>query len=267
MQNPAKKRKKAITILLIYIIVSILFGLSAFKYLAPKFVSIHVIIGVFAIISIAVAMYILNYIQYYVSITGKSSSTFDSITEQDRKEKEQKELAKQEKELKRRKEEKDRQEIAEQIAEIDEQTKEETDTEKYFDQILIALSKSVHMVQGVAYTTNNAEEPTFAISGTYAYYTTDTSRTFTLGEGIPGQVAKDKRILCLDEVPEGYIKIVSGLGTSSPHYLIVAPIVHDGKTLAVLEMAMFDKPSFDINEFHKQFTAKVSEKISTLLQA
>ncbi len=267
MQNPAKKRSKVLTILLIYIIVSILFGLSAFKYLAPKFVSIHVLIGIFAIISIAVAMYILNYIQYYISVNGMSANTIDSLSEQDRKEKEQKELAKQEKELKRRKQEKDRQEIAEQIAEIYEATKDENDPEKYFDQILVALSKSVHMVQGVAYTTNNAEEPTYAISGTYAYYTTDTSRTFILGEGIPGQVAKDKKLLCLDEVPEGYIKIVSGLGSSSPHYLIVAPIVHNDKTVAVLEMAMFDKPSFDIKEFHKQFTAKISDKISSLLQA
>lgn len=267
MQQPEKKRKKVITILIIYLILSILFGLSSFKYLAPKFISIHILIGIYAIISISVGMYILNYIQNYIGSASSSGYPLDSLSERDRKEREQKELERQDKELKRRKLENDRKEIAERINEIYESTKDENDPEKYFDQMLIALSKSIKMVQGVAYTIISGDEPTFAIRSTYAYYTTDTGRTFALGEGIPGQVAKDKKILCLDEVPEGYIRIVSGLGSSSPHYLIVAPITHESKTIAVLEMAMFEKPSFDINEFHKQFSAKISEKISSLIQA
>lgn len=261
-------RKKITIVLIIYLIISIVFGLSAFKYLAPKFVSPNILIGVFALLSIAMALFLLNNIKH-VSRQGSSGpgTQYDTLSDRDRKEKEQEEIEKQEKELKRRKLEQDRQEISAKIAEIHDSTKDINDPEKYFDQLLIAISKSVMMVQGVAYTAHPGEpDPTYAIQSTYAYYTTDTSRSFALGEGIPGQVAKDKKILCLDNVPEGYIKVVSGLGSSSPRYLIVAPIIHDGKTLAVLEMAMFEKPTFDIDEFHKQFTTTLSEKISTLVQ-
>jgi hypothetical protein len=78
-------------------------------------------------------------------------------------------------------------------------------------------------------------------------------------------VAKDKKILFIDEVPEGYIKIVSGLGSSSPRYMGVIPIIHNDETIALLEISTFEKPEVDLVEFQKQFNAKVSEKISTLI--
>ena len=263
------KRKSITVVLILYLIISVLFGLSAFKYLAPKFITPHTEIGIFALLSIAVALYVVFNLKKVAvkHVYSTSDTKQDSIAERDRKEHEQQELEQQEKELKRRKLEQDRQELNAKITEIYELTKDVTETEKYFDQLLISISKVVPMVQGVAYTARPGDpDPSYAIQSTYAFYTTDTSRSFALGEGIPGRVAKDKKILCLDQVPEGYITVVSGLGSSSPHYLIVAPIIHDGKTLAVLEMAMFEKPTFDINEFHKQFTEKLSDKISTLVK-
>ncbi len=265
MATTEKTKNQSSMMLVAYIIISILAGLSSFKYLAPKFVNPSVVVGIYALISIAFVIYLYTKTNRQIANAGKKNTPYDLITEQDRKAQELQEQEKLDKELKRRKKEEDKRKIADTVAEIEGETEGETDIEKYFDQILINISKAIKMVQGVAYTADKSLE-NFAITSTYAYYTTETDRTFALGEGIPGQVAKDQKLLFLDNVPEGYIQIVSGLGTSSPKYLIVAPIIHDGKTLAVLEMAMFEKPDFDLQEFHKQFTAKVSNKVESLVK-
>lgn len=262
-----KEKRKAITILIIYIIVSIVFGLSAFKYLAPKFISANTVIGIYALISIAMSAYALVTVRKIGLQQGGSISTAaDYFADQDRKEKERKEQEKIDKELKRRREAEGKKLIAEKVDEMVADTQQITDPEKYFDQLLINLSKAIAIVQGVAYTLNRQTQ-TFSMISTYAFYTTDTSRTFAIGEGIPGQVAKDKKLLFINDVPEGYIKIVSGLGSSSPRYMGVIPIIHGDETIALLEISTFEKPEVDLVEFQKQFNEKVSEKISTLLPA
>ncbi|MBQ4408897.1 MAG: GAF domain-containing protein [Bacteroidales bacterium] len=262
-----KEKRKAITILIIYIIVSIVFGLSAFKYLAPKFISANTVIGIYALISIAMTAYALVTVRKIGLQQGGSISTAaDYFADQDRKEKERKEQEKIDKELKRRREAEGKKLIAEKVDEMVADTQQITDPEKYFDQLLINLSKAIAIVQGVAYTLNRQTQ-TFSMISTYAFYTTDTSRTFAIGEGIPGQVAKDKKLLFINDVPEGYIKIVSGLGSSSPRYMGVIPIIHGDETIALLEISTFEKPEVDLVEFQKQFNEKVSEKISTLLPA
>lgn len=262
-----KEKRKAITILIIYIIVSIVFGLSAFKYLAPKFISANTIIGIFALISIAMTAYALVTVRKIGLQQGGSISTAaDYFADQDQKEKERKEQEKIDKELKRRREAEIKKTIAEKVEEMTTDTEQITDPEKYFDQLLINLSKAIAIVQGVAYTLNRQTQ-TYSMVSTYAFYTTDTSRTFAIGEGIPGQVAKDKKLLFINDVPEGYIKIVSGLGSSSPRYMGVIPVIHNDETIALLEISTFEKPEVDLAEFQKQFNEKVSEKISTLLPA
>ena len=260
-----KEKRKAITILIIYIIVSIIFGLSAFKYLAPKFISANTIVGIYALISIAMTAYALVTVRKIGLQQGGSISTAaDYFADQDQKEKERKEQEKIDKELKRRREAEGKKAIAEKVEEMVADTEQITDPEKYFDQLLINLSKAIAIVQGVAYTLNRQTQ-TYSIVSTYAFYTTDTSRTFAIGEGIPGQVAKDKKLLFINDVPEGYIKIVSGLGTSSPRYMGVIPVIHGDETIALIEISTFEKPEVDLVEFQKQFNEKVSEKISTLI--
>ena len=260
-----KEKRKAITILIIYIIVSIIFGLSAFKYLAPKFISANTIIGIYALVSIAMTAYALVTVRKIGLQQGGSISTAaDYFADQDQKEKERKEQEKIDKELKRRREAEGKKAIAEKVEEMVADTEQITDPEKYFDQLLINLSKAIAIVQGVAYTLNRQTQ-TYSIVSTYAFYTTDTSRTFAIGEGIPGQVAKDKKLLFINDVPEGYIKIVSGLGTSSPKYMGVIPVIHGDETIALIEISTFEKPEVDLVEFQKQFNEKVSDKISTLI--
>lgn len=62
---------------------------------------------------------------------------------------------------------------------------------------------------------------------------------FESGEGLIGQAAKSGKQLYIDNVPKGYITILSGLGNSNPNYLLIVPVVVDNQTLGVLEIATF----------------------------
>ncbi|AJS61509.1 hypothetical protein UB51_11895 [Paenibacillus sp. IHBB 10380] len=60
--------------------------------------------------------------------------------------------------------------------------------------------------------------------------------SFLWGEGLVGQSAKEKRMLILNQIPNDYMVIHSGLGHAIPNEIIVAPVEFEGKVLAVIEL-------------------------------
>ncbi|WP_246590771.1 CHASE3 domain-containing protein [Paenibacillus sophorae] len=62
-----------------------------------------------------------------------------------------------------------------------------------------------------------------------------------LGEGLVGQCALDQNILKLEELPDGYIHISSGLGRTPPRQAVIAPVVFENRTVAVVEIASLMK--------------------------
>lgn len=63
--------------------------------------------------------------------------------------------------------------------------------------------------------------------------------SFSLGEGLAGQCAQERRLLVLSELPPDYLRIESGLGGASPQQSVAAPILAKGALLGVLEIATF----------------------------
>jgi GAF domain-containing protein len=114
------------------------------------------------------------------------------------------------------------------------------DKEKFTETVLIRLSKVFHIVQGIFFL-YDPKQDYFYTSNTFAFYSPDTDKKFKTGEGITGQVAKNQKFLLIDNVPDDYITIVSGLGEGTPRYLAFLPIIHDNKTVGVIEFASFHK--------------------------
>lgn len=70
-----------------------------------------------------------------------------------------------------------------------------------------------------------------------------------VGEGLPGQVAKDGKMMVITDIPGEYF-ITSGLGKSRPVSLIVFPVKNEERVLGVVELASFRKFSeSDMNYF------------------
>ncbi len=65
------------------------------------------------------------------------------------------------------------------------------------------------------------------------------SIAYEAGEGLIGQLIITGKPLYLDEIPEGYIKIISGLGSASPRYMFITPVLLNSQVVGVLELASF----------------------------
>jgi PAS domain S-box-containing protein len=62
-------------------------------------------------------------------------------------------------------------------------------------------------------------------------------KTLLPGEGLVGTCAREKQIINLTEIPEGYITITSGLGDTQPDNLLLVPVLHENELIGVLEIA------------------------------
>lgn len=93
----------------------------------------------------------------------------------------------------------------------------------------------------------------------YAFYLPDSNPIeFEFGEGLIGQVAKDKKTLNINTVPLEHTPVFSGLGKTVPQYLVICPIIKGNETIGVMEFSSF-KPF--IKE-HELFLEKAAELIA-----
>jgi methyl-accepting chemotaxis protein len=86
--------------------------------------------------------------------------------------------------------------------------------------------------------------------------------TYAIGEGLIGQAAASGRTLYIDDVPEGYIKIVSGLGSASPRFLLITAVKQQDRVLGVLEIASFTSLSENQRKFVEESAQLVADKLT-----
>lgn len=110
--------------------------------------------------------------------------------------------------------------------------------EDYTERILRNMSKHFEIVQGVFFLKNQKTKE-FESSSTFAYTSDKKPSSFKVGEGISGQVAKNKTLMHLTSIPDGYLKIQSGLGKSSPTNLLIIPLLLNKETIGIIELASF----------------------------
>ena len=139
---------------------------------------------------------------------------------------------------------------------------EKNDINELSDYILRSLSNKLNVVQGVLYV-REKDGDFFTRTASYALY--GNKKDFKEGSGINGQVAINKKIKVISEIPEGYISVVSGLGAASPKNLLVIPFVFNNKTIALVELAAFDNFPEYINDFYFHINDKISKHFNKLI--
>ena len=129
------------------------------------------------------------------------------------------------------------------VEEIDELLSYEGDEEAVFTQALAQICRKVEASLATAYRTVRINEhANVELFASYAYSVPEGDVvTYRFGEGLIGQVAKQGHGVFIDEVPNGYIKILSGLGRATPTYLMIHPLKHDEVVVGVVEIASFAK--------------------------
>ena len=67
---------------------------------------------------------------------------------------------------------------------------------------------------------------------------------FKPGEGLLGRAVAERRVMRIEALPADYLRIGSGLGSSKPHALLVAPLNIEDTAHGVIELG-FLQPTFD----------------------
>lgn len=84
---------------------------------------------------------------------------------------------------------------------------------------------------------------------------------FKLGEGLVGQVARDKKISLIHNLPDDYIVVASGTGKAKPRALLLSPLVVDEINQGVLELGFLDPPPPKVLEMISAVTQLVGGAI------
>lgn len=112
--------------------------------------------------------------------------------------------------------------------------------ETFAGSLITELTPFMDSTHGVMYVLND-ETKRYHLMGSYGYLARKHVRNaFAPGESLVGQCARENKIISF-EAPENYIKINSGLGEASPVMISTVPISFQGKVLAVIEIASFNR--------------------------
>ncbi len=87
-------------------------------------------------------------------------------------------------------------------------------------------------------------------------------RRFRRGEGLVGQVAADERVVVLTDVPDGYLRIASGLGAATVRALALGPLTASGRVCGVVELGFLDRAP----DAAAELLRRISESVGSALQ-
>lgn len=139
--------------------------------------------------------------------------------------------------------------------EIKQSARELKDDRSKHEKILARLCMKLEASQGIYYNVKKEKQKRFIEMQTSFAFSLPESETLTyeFGEGLAGQVAKEGKKINISNIPDGYIKIISGLGYASPSHLLIYPVKDGENVVAVAEIASFK----EITEKDEKLIAEV----------
>jgi hypothetical protein len=134
------------------------------------------------------------------------------------------------------------------------------------DQVLSELAAVVSAQHGSFFMAEVHENKTsLKLFASYAYKERkNVSNAFTLGEGLVGQAAREKKRILVTDVPEDYIRINSSLGEAKPLNIVVVPISFETEIKGVLELASFQRFSDTQLAFLEQLVESLGIVVATI---
>ena len=144
-------------------------------------------------------------------------------------------------------------------------TQKTTDVKTLAEQLIQRVSLLINAQYGALYLhTSLIEREQFMHVASYAWEGRQTWKSsFVPGEGLLGQCAVNREMLILDNIPDQYINIGSGIGRSMPKQILIVPILFEDRTLAVLEFAALQP--FQVSD--KQFLEELMVTFGPSIQS
>jgi hypothetical protein len=89
------------------------------------------------------------------------------------------------------------------------------------------------------------------------------NKKFAFGEGLPGTCALEKEKIYINELPEDYSDIISGVGQTKPRYVLLVPLKTGEEIFGILELASFRA----LKQHELAFVDQLAESIASTLQS
>lgn len=115
---------------------------------------------------------------------------------------------------------------------------------------------------GALFIVSEGEAPELELTGSYAFDREKfVHKSFELGEGLVGRAALEKDIIYVNDLPQGYMKIRSGLGEDLPASLLLVPVILDNNVLGVIELGSLG----EIPAFQAGFIQQLADAMATTI--
>lgn len=141
------------------------------------------------------------------------------------------------------------------------------DLGKLADEIIGNLVKYLKANQGALYIVDDVaadEEPTMSMKACYAWDKKKfLNHKIYKGEGLAGQAWQEGDTVYLTEVPQNYVRIVSGLGDANPTSVLIVPLKVNEQIFGVVEIASF----IEFRDFEIEFVQKIAESIASTISS
>ena len=140
--------------------------------------------------------------------------------------------------------------------------------EEVLDQVLPELVSYIDALQGAIFilpdaeTSQRKDDAIMQLSALYAYDRKKyRKKKLEKGEGLGGQVWQEGIPMVINDLPEEHASIKSGLGEKQPTALVISPIIENGITYGILEIASFTK----FEEYKIDFISKIVELLANTI--
>ncbi|NIK72930.1 PAS domain S-box-containing protein [Thermonema lapsum] len=107
-------------------------------------------------------------------------------------------------------------------------------------------------------------EPLLQLKGAFAYSKHKAiHKEIAIGEGLVGQVFLEAKSLHITELPEDYLKVVTGMGAAPPRELFLVPLVYNEECFGVIEVASLHH----IPEYKVKFIEEVAKVLASTVSS
>ncbi len=120
------------------------------------------------------------------------------------------------------------------------------------------LAKRLHSRAGCLYLLDEKTN-LLRFQGGYAIQDDDASVEIAIGKGLVGQVAADRSMLVINDIPDNYLRVVSALGDAPPRHLMLVPFLFEERLLGVFELASLEP----FNELEQEFVSRIQSTLGS----
>jgi HAMP domain-containing protein/signal transduction histidine kinase/DNA-binding response OmpR family regulator len=131
--------------------------------------------------------------------------------------------------------------------------------------LLSELAPLVNAQQAIIYQMDTEAEQELVLLSAYAGDGPDGHlRRVSLGEGLLGQCAAEKRRILISDLPENDVTIRSGLFDAVPRNVIILPVLFEDRVKAVIELASLSSFTASHLAFLEQLTASIGIVLNSI---